>query len=89
MTTIWKYQIFGSDIIFSLPEGATVISFQAQRGVPTIWALVDTEKPLVPRKFRLYETGRELPPPPFAGRYIGTIQLENGDYVLHLFEAEQ
>ena len=86
--TIYKYPLTqpeGDDVVVEMPEGARVLSVQVQRHIPCIWALVDPEKQLEKRRFRIYGTGQRtsLPDAP----YIGTVQLLDGRLVYHLFEV--
>lgn len=87
MRTVYKYPLLpiGDNIVLSLPAGATVLSVQVQHGEPCVWALVDTDAPLVKRSFRLAGTGHPLPNAPLA--HLGTFQLEGGSLVFHLLEV--
>jgi hypothetical protein len=86
---IWKYPIptppLGEVFSLPLPDRATILDVQVQRGEPVIWALADTEADIVPRRFALYGTGH---PVRDGMRYHGTFQLLGGDLVLHLFELQ-
>ena len=85
MKKIYKYQIAITDEIYlSMPKGAQVLSVQVQHDIPVIWALVDPDAPVVERHFHLEATGHQLPD--LMGRFIGTIQILEGDLVFHLFE---
>lgn len=84
MLTIWKYSIPIDDFIaVSMPEGAQVLTVQMQRDTPCIWALVDTEAPLVTCMFRLFGTGNPISGD--AGEYVGTFQMLG--LVFHLFRG--
>lgn len=89
MMTIWKYPIEqGSDmnnIVVSMPKGSSILSLQVQKGVPTIWALVNPKSILETRAFMIVGTGWEMEEPP-SGEFIGTFQVSGGDFVLHVFE---
>jgi len=78
--TIFKYSINGSFI--KIPDGGEILSVQHQNGVPTMWVLVDTDKPLVDREFLMFGTGDEIEVDGLT--HIHTLQ-ENG-YVWHIFE---
>ena len=67
-----------------MPANATVLALQLQRGVPTLWAQVDPRGPAVTRTFRWVGTGSEVPS---GGEYIGTAQMQGGDFVFHLYEV--
>lgn len=88
MKTIYKYPIpeVTDQVAITMPRGAQVLSFQVQRGVPCIWALVDTEEPVEAKNFYLVGTGLPFIFSPDYVRFIGTAQLMNGDFLLHLFE---
>lgn len=93
MITIYKYRVtqalgfwtFHEEL--PLPAGARILScgYQDEIGM-VVWALVDTDKPIEPRRVLLYMTGQ-----PWTETsnvmpvFIGTIQLPNGT-VAHLFE---
>lgn len=86
MRAIHKYPIEIDDIAaLKLPAGAQVLCVQLQRGQPCIWALVDTDAPLVTRNFAWRGTGHDVDPCA-VGQYVGTIQLQSGELVFHLFE---
>lgn len=85
MKTIWKYQfeivpVFG----ITVPKGAVVLSAQMQGDVPCLWALVDTRRELVARRFYLFGTGNNLPEETTAYSHLDTFQ--QGPFVWHLFE---
>ncbi len=83
--TIWKYPTPIKDLVEHLmPQGAHVLCVQLQRGVPTMWAIVDPEAPQETRRFRWFGTGHPLPDQPNMC-YIDTIQIEDGALVFHLF----
>ncbi len=90
-TRIYKYPI-GVDDTFSLRmhRGARVLCVQLQRAPETggdlcVWAMVDTDAPLVERTFALRGTGHDctgLGDKP----HVGTFQLAGGAFVGHLFD---
>lgn len=92
--TIWKLPIplrDGEGRVTDRPEmafpaGARVLTIQVQRGVPTIWALVDpnAETPET-RRFAIVGTGQSLRNDVDSDRYVGTWQQDG--YVFHLFEV--
>lgn len=85
MITIYKYQIQSDEQKITMPAGASILCFQLQNTVPTIWAMVDIEQPVEVRSFRIYGTGWEMDEL-MNLRYIGTIQSES--LVWHLFEEK-
>lgn len=92
MLTIHKYVIGmppwrpDSNPEVQMPKGARVLSFQAVRQQPTIWAIVDTEASMERREFYLRTTGQPLHFDPTRAEFIGTAQFKGGTQVFHLFE---
>jgi hypothetical protein len=87
MQTIYKYPLEMEDEqTLSLPMGAKILSVQTQRETPCIWALVDigSNLPFQDRVFILRGTGHPINESSLL--YIGTFQLENGEFIFHLFE---
>ena len=86
---IHKYPIDVADVQdIDLPSRAKILSFQIQYDVPCIWALVDIEAPMKPRRLHLVGTGHRREEDFFKGKFIGTVQADNGMLVWHLFEEE-
>lgn len=93
MLTVYKYPLSISDytLVPVSPE-ARLLTVQLQNGQPQLWALVD---PLVesssitggsPRRaVHFVGTGRRAPHGIETMQYLGTIQLNGGDLVLHAF----
>lgn len=90
MRTIFKYMIPQTQTFtLSLPKGARILSLQLQRGIPVMWATVETDLPMEDRKFLIVETGEEIPKDLFVvSDYIGTYQMEHETLVFHLFEIQ-
>lgn len=87
MNTIWKYHVpIEDNFTIEMPFNSKILSFQLQKTTLTIWCLVDTDRPLNKRQFRLCGTGHELENRWW--KFIGTVQILNGDIVYHLFEKE-
>ena len=72
----------------TMPRDSVVLSVQAQliNGEQNIvmWAMCDTNTPLVTRTFNILLTGEPFDKSP--GNYVGTVQLANGEFVLHVFQ---
>jgi len=85
---IFKYNVAPQKIItIPMPQGAEILSFQVQHGEPCIWALVDEKAIFENRYFKLFGTGHEVyQDMGVVRKFIGTIQLDNGNLVFHLFE---
>jgi len=87
MLQIFKYQIKVQDVVeIEMPQGASVLTVQAQYGVPCIWAIVDPEQPLETRHFRIFGTGQPIEIESALNCYINTFQLLDGQFIGHLFE---
>jgi len=84
MRTIWKYEI-QPECEIEMPRGAEILTVQAQNDIPQLWGLVNPAAEKVKRSFHAYGTGHEVPDQP--GRHIGTVQLEDGTLVFHIFET--
>jgi hypothetical protein len=83
---IWKWPLFVSDLqSLSLPAGAQVLCVQVQAGEPQLWALVDSGAQREERHFATYCTGNPIPDG--MGTYVGTYQIQGGDFVFHVFEV--
>jgi hypothetical protein len=80
MKTIFKYAINGG--IIHMPAGGKILTVQHQDGLPILWALVDTSKPLVEREIQILGTGNDFNDDNLV--YIGTSQ--NMGFVWHFFE---
>lgn len=87
---IWKFEVpLTDEILIKIPKGGKILSLQLQRQKPCIWVLVNPLNEKESRMFEWYVTGGTLAiNEKSAHIYIGTCQLFDGDYVLHLFERE-
>jgi hypothetical protein len=83
MRTIHKYPLeLAPEVPVIMPDGAEIIAVQEQFGLPTIWAIVDTDKPKKRRIFRIIGTGQNNVPD--KSFYLGTVQIDG--FVWHVFE---
>ena len=86
MKTIYEYPIpIGDNFLIEMPIGAKILTVQTQNDVPQLWASVDTEQFFETRYFSLFGTGHRISDD-FNGVYIGTFQIDGGQFVFHLFE---
>lgn len=90
MQKIFKYPFECSpyqDI--TMPEGGHILSLQTQRNTPCLWAMIDPEKPLVSRRLLTFGTGHEVVAPEDSVRldFLGTYQVESGQFIFHVFEV--
>lgn len=86
MRTIHKFPVASGLFHLPLPKGAKILTVQAQRGQPQMWALLDTDNDPERRSFVTFPTGGEMPTDTHLD-YIGTFQLADGNLVFHLFEV--
>ena len=88
MKKIFKFPLQVSDLQkISIPKDSTLLTVQVQKGVPCLWALVDTDKETEERFIRIIGTGNLIPENTL--RYIGTFQvIENNWFVGHVFEVK-
>ena len=86
--TIWKFELGTSfDQYFEMPEGAEILTIQAQGETHCLWVLVDPTAKKETRHFEIFETGSSICYDMGVSRnYIGTHQLRGGSYVFHVFE---
>ena len=90
MHTVWKYQIpWEDESVIEMPGGAAILSAQPQGVFANIslWALVDPDEMVMPRRFRLAGTGHPIRYPASALTHISTMQFQDGALVFHLFEV--
>lgn len=91
MLTIWKhtFDLKHGDNVFALrmPQGAEILHVADQYGNPCIWLKTETENAPVERIFWLFGTGKRMPEPGYPNlEFVGTVMLERGTLVLHIFE---
>ena len=82
--TIWKWNLQPVTTI-NMPVGAQILTAQEQGGGVALWALVDPGAQKHNRTFSVYATGQTHHDNP--GLYIGTVQVQGGAIVLHVFET--
>ena len=86
---IWKYQLLLGTNVIPMPKDAKVLAAQAQIGVPCIWCLVNPDNPTESRIFSTYGTGHPIrynTPEQENRKYIGTLQIDGGAFIYHVFE---
>lgn len=90
MKVIYKYRLpFQEKSKISMPRGANIIRVDGLDGAIWVWAVVDTEQPLVDREFSLFKTGGDMPDDIDTYSYIGCgaifVQME---LMLYVFEKK-
>jgi len=88
MKRIFKFPLEMTDLQkIDMPKDSTLLTVQVQKGIPCLWALVDTDKEAEGRFIGIIGTGN--PVPENTLRYIGTFQaLEGNWFVGHVFEMK-
>lgn len=71
-----------------LPNGTEIVAVQNQNEKIAIWGLVSPEEieNTVRRTFELRHTGDAFDFVAGQKRYLSTLQFEEGNYVIHIFE---
>lgn len=69
-----------------MPVGATILVAQNQRECVTIWAEVEDTNPMEDREFLVCMTGQPCPTLRRKKQFLGTVQLDGGTIVLHVYE---
>lgn len=90
MKQIWKYQLeIVDNQIILMPENAEILSVANQRETLCLWALVDPEALKKERHIRIIGTGNNIHHSFYKEKFIGTVLMENGFLVWHVFEVIQ
>lgn len=86
--TIWKFVVSHSyRFNVALPKGAEILSVQTQHDTACMWVLVDPEEnEREERQFEVFATEKIPNEHNTFRKYIGTFQIDGGDYIYHLFE---
>ncbi len=86
--SIYKYALLKSGshsaIQIALPIDTKIISVQYQNETITMWAIVDTDAEVFPRRFWILGTGWDFPEG-VALNHLATV-LDRFGYVWHIFE---
>lgn len=84
--TIFKYGLDLADTqVIRMPRGAKVLSVQMQFGNPALWVEVDPSAEVEDRVVIIHGTGHQLATKATAESFVGTIQLDDGRLVFHVF----
>lgn len=77
-------------ITVRMPMEAKILTVQVQYDVPYLWALVDPASEMEERRFRMFMTGQPIEEVIAEDMtYVGTVQMQGGVFVVHLFEVKQ
>lgn len=86
MSLIYKYTlVIAEEQRVAMAKGAKILCIQMQYGQPRVWVAIDEfENDPAERIFYVVGTGWSIPS---AGRYIGTVQEDQGTFVWHFFDG--
>lgn len=85
MKRVYKYPLSIVDFqTLGMPADAKLLTVQAQRNQPCLWALVDTERAQEEVTLRLVGTGHEFEDAD-QWEHLGSFQLDAGLLVFHVF----
>lgn len=83
--TIWKFPLDITDLQpVRMPQGAQILSVQMQYDRLVLWAVVDPEAKGELRTIEIIGTGNLVNPA--SRQFIGTVQMNGGLLVWHIFE---
>jgi len=86
--SIWKFGLGLGGQVVEMPVGAKILHVGEQRGRPTMWAACDPGKnglaDRVKRRVHVVMTGEEEP---LGAKYVGTVILAGGDFVVHVYDG--
>jgi acetyl esterase/lipase len=85
--TIWKFplEITDSQIII-VPACAEILTIQIQKGIPTLWCMVDPTEQKTDKLIIICHGTGHIFPDPDELLYISTVQQES--FVWHFFTKE-
>jgi len=90
MNVVHKYPLqITVEQTVQMPVTAHVIHADAQHGTPTLWAIHSDPAASEPRRFYIFGTGHQFERT-IDGHHLGhrgSVLLQNGGLVLHIFEA--
>lgn len=88
MKTIFKYTIpLTQGYLTKLPKGAEFLKVEWQHDSIQAWFLVDRDYDINEREARMfYVFGTGFDIPKFEKKYLGTVLVDSGSLVWHVFE---
>lgn len=90
MITIYKYALapksLATHLAIETHEGAILRACHEQHNEICVWFEVDTDKPKELRRFEIYGTGHKITTPNEDRTFVGTVFLNRGEYVFHVYE---
>ena len=88
MKTIYKYELEAKGMQeIVVPLGTKILHADNQHETICVWCEVDTEKEQSSRMIEVFGTGHKMSFDMGIEReYIGTVKLQGGDFVFHVYE---
>jgi hypothetical protein len=88
MKTIWRYTLSVQDINnISIPANGRILYVGSTNDQnPVLWIEVDTKVVEEIRYFRIYGTGHPHLEDDIARKYVGTVIVNRGNLVWHVYE---
>jgi len=82
---VYKYLLIASaDQTIDMPSGAQILAVRFQEDGLYVWAVVDTDGPMRPRRFGVFGTGHQIPVR--SSTYCGTAEMPLEKLIFHVFE---
>jgi len=69
-----------------IPAGYEILTIQQQHNNICLWALVDTDSPVIVETFHIIGTGQMFPWEKTKVKYVNTVQMGNGALIWHIFK---
>lgn len=69
-----------------MPSGAIILTVQEQNNTPVLWEMGNPDNIHDNRVIEIFGTGNQIPNPTALRKYIGTFQINSGNFVGHTFE---
>lgn len=87
MKKIFKYQLeIAHEQVIQMPENSKILTVQCQNNLPVLWAEANLDNDIKPYIFITMGTGHDIPKDEEDSlKYIGTYQLNNGEFIGHLY----
>jgi len=87
MNAVWKYPLLiQRNQTVTIPRNSHLLVAQLQHGVVCLWVRVDRERTETETiNILMVGTGHDIPEDFLS--HLGTVQLEEGTLVLHIFEV--
>lgn len=85
MKTIHKYDLTTEFNRIVTHDGVQWLSVNSQDNQMKLWGLVDTDNPPAIHRATVVGTGQPVPDSADSDSYLGTLLLNNGMFVFHVF----